>query len=760
MATNPSDLDIRPPQSAMSRRGFLTASLAAGGGILFAATFPSLRDTAKAAGADPGMVTLFARISPSGAVTIFAPNPEMGQGTKTALPMIFAEELDVAWKDVVIEMADYQGGKMGSQSSGGSYSTPSNWMPLRRAGAAGRQMLIYAAAAKWGVPASECSASEGIVSHAPSGRSLTYGLLAEDASKLPLPDLEKVALKDESAFKIIGKSVIDPDKARIVKGKQQFGIDVKVPGMKYAVYQKGAVFDAAVKSANLDEIQAMPGVTHAFVLRGSARAMEVAPGTRGPGIDDGLRGGVAIVADTWWHAQKARRKLRIDWDEGPHASDSTAGFDAKAKELLSQAPQGQVRVDGDPEAAMKDAAKLVRATYSYPFITHATMEPQNCVASYRDGKVEIWAPTQNPGGGRAGVAKLLGIDPSDITIHMIRCGGGFGRRLANDYMIEAAAISKQVNGPIKVLWAREDEMQHDFYRPGGYHNLTAGLGKDGRLEVWNNHFAGFARNEYFAHLAVPDRDSFPAGFIKNYALRTSRIPFNVPVGPLRAPGDNAHAWVFQSFLDEIAHAAGRDPIDFQLALLRNPNPGEGEGKPPGRFGPSFMAARMIAVIERARENSNWVSRRRLPAHTGMGFACYWSHVGYVAQIHQVAVSTDGTVTPQQIWVAVDVGKHIVNPTNAENQIIGSIVDGMSAAFAQQITFAHGRVQQSNFDNYTLLRNRKIPPMHIEFIKTDFSPTGLGEPAYPSTLPALCNAIFAASGRRVRKLPLSTSTLRI
>ena len=304
MATNSSNLNTCPSPSPLSRRGFLTASLAAGGGVLFAATFPTLRNLAIAADSDAGMVTLFARIAPSGVVTILAPNPEVGQGTKTSLPMIFAEELDVAWKDVVIEMADYQGGKMGGQSSGGSYSTPSNWLPLRRAGAAGREMLISAAAAKWGVPASECTTSDGIVSHVPSGRSLTYGLLAADASRLPQPDLETVKLKDESTFKIIGKSVIDPDKARIVKGAQQFGIDVKVPGMRYAVYQKGPVFDAAVKSANLDEIKAMPGVSHVFVMEGSPRAMEVPPGTKGPGIDDGLRGGVAIVADTWWHAQK------------------------------------------------------------------------------------------------------------------------------------------------------------------------------------------------------------------------------------------------------------------------------------------------------------------------------------------------------------------------------------------------------------------------------------------------------------------------
>jgi isoquinoline 1-oxidoreductase beta subunit len=755
---------------AMSRRSFLTAGVAAGGGLLLAASFPAKKGFAAgtaahmagSAGADDAgsMVTLFARISPSGAVTLFAPNPEVGQGTKTALPMIFAEELDVAWRDVVIEMADYMGGKMGSQSSGGSFSTPANWLPLRKAGAAGRQLLISAAANRWKVPAAECSTSDGVVSHVASGRSLTYGLLAADAATLPVPDMDSVTLKDESTFKIIGKSVIDPDKARIVKGRQQFGIDVKVPGMKYAVYQKGPVFDAAVSSANLEEIRLLPGVSHAFVLTGSARVLEVAPGTPGAGIDDGLRGGVAIVADTWWHAQKARQKLRVEWEEGPHSTDSTAGFDARARALFAQPPQGEVRVDGDVDAALRGAAQRVSALYSYPFIAHVPMEPQNCVAAYRDGKVEIWAPTQNPGPGRAGVAKRLGLYPNDITIHMIRCGGGFGRRLANDYMIEAAAISKEIGAPVKVLWAREDEIRHDFYRPGGYHNLTAGLSKEGKLLAWHNHFAGFARNDYFAGLSVPNADSFPGGFVKNYALRTSRIPFNVPVGPLRAPGDNAHAWVFQSFLDEVAHAAGRDPIEFQLELLRNPNPGSGEGKPAGRFGPGFMAARMITVIERAREMSGWQSRHHLPAHTGQGFACYWSHVGYVAQVHQLMVQPDGTVTPQGIWAAVDVGRHIVNPTNAEHQIVGSIVDGMSAAFAQQITFENGRVQQSNYHDYTLLRNRKIPPIHIEFIKTEFSPTGLGEPAYPSALPALCNAIFAASGRRVRKLPLSESMLKI
>jgi isoquinoline 1-oxidoreductase subunit beta len=761
MAIKVSERNAQAAQhSGVSRREFLLASGAVGGGLLFTASIPFVGRAATAAEASEHQVTIYARIAPSGKVTILAPNPEVGQGVKTSLPMIFAEELGVAWTDVVIEMADYQGGKMGSQSSGGSVSTPSSWLPLRKAGAAGREMLIAAAAATWKVPDAQCTAADSIVTHAPSGRTLKYGELAARAATIPVPDLDKVTLKDESTFTIIGKSVIDPDKARIVAGTQQFGIDVKVPGMKYAVFQKGPVFDAEVISANIDDVKAMPGVSHVFVVKGAPRLLEGPPEKPGPGIDDGLRGGVAIVADTWWRAQRARQKLMVQWNEGPHANDSTAGFDAQAKALFQRAPQGTVRVDGDPDGALKHAAKVVRASYAYPFISHVPMEPQNCVASFTEGKVEIWAPTQNPAPGRAGVARTLGISPDNVTIHMIRCGGGFGRRLANDYMIEAAAISKEIGEPVKVLWAREDEIQHDFYRPGGYHNLAAGLDAQGKVIAWNNHFVGFARAEYFARLAAPGADAFPAGFVPNYGLKTSRIAFNIPVGPLRAPGDNAHAFVFQSFLDELAHAAGKDPIEFQLELLNDPLPGEGQGKKGGnQFGPGFFAARMITVIERVRDMSPWASRGALPRGTGLGFACYWSHLGYAAQVHQVSVAANGAIRPERIWVAVDVGKHIVNPTNAEHQVQGAILDGMSAALGQQITFDKGRVVQSNYHNYQLLRNNNIPHMEIAFVKSDYSPTGLGEPTYPSALPALCNALFAASGRRVRKLPVRLPELR-
>jgi isoquinoline 1-oxidoreductase beta subunit len=744
-------------ESTLSRRAFLAASGAIGGGLLLTARIAVLARIADAAEPLEHQITLYARIASSGTVTILAPNPEVGQGTKTALPMIFAEELGVAWKDVVIEMADYQGGKMGGQSSGGSYSTPTSWMPLRKAGAAGRQMLIAAAAATWKVADSECVAANSVVTHGPSGRRLKYAELADKAAALPVPDLDQVKLKDESSFTIIGTSVVDPDKARIVAGEQLFGIDVKVPGMRYAVYQKGPVFDAQVRSVNADEIRSMPGVSHVIVFKGAERMLE-SPGKRG--IDDGLRGGVAIVADTWWRAQSARASLTVDWDEGPHADDSTAGFDAQAEQLSKQAPQSTVRVDGDPDGAIKQAARLVSASYSYPFISHVPMEPQNCVASYQDGKVELWAPTQNPAPGREGVAKAVGVAPENVTIHLIRCGGGFGRRLATDYMIEAAVISKEIGAPVKVVWSREDEVQHDFYRPGGYHNLTAALDTQGRLTAWDNHFIGFARNEYFNGVSVPNPNYFPAGFVENFALRTSRIPFNIPVGPLRAPGDNAYGFVLQSFIDELAHAAGKDPIEFQLSLLQNPQPGEGQGKGGNAIGPGFIATRMIAVIERVRELSDWRDRGKLPKGTGKGFACYWSHLGYVAQVHQLSVDANGVIHPGRIWVAVDVGKHIVNPINALHQVQGSIIDGLSAALEQQITFDKGRVVQSNFHNYPLLRNRKLPAIEVRFVKTEYPPTGLGEPAYPSTLPAFCNAIFAASGRRVRKLPLSTAGLKV
>jgi isoquinoline 1-oxidoreductase beta subunit len=736
----------------ISRRAFLAASGTLAGGLLLTVRVPIYAAPIgeEAASADFG-ITLYARIAPSGAVTLIAPNPEMGQGIKTSLPMIFAEELGIAWKDVVgIQMADYMGGKMGGQVSGGSLSTLFYWAPLRKAGAAGRQMFIRAAAQTWRVPEDQCRAADSAVTHVPSGRVLRYGELASAAAELPVPDLEQVQLKDESTFSIVGRPVADPDKTKVVVGHPIFGIDFKLPGMKYAVYQKSPVFDAEVKSANLDEVRALPGVSHVLVFSGGERQLE-GPNTPGVLIDDALRPGVAIVADTWWHAQQARSKLKVEWNEGAHAEDSTQGFAAQAEQLFAQAPHTVVRTDGAPEHALSTAAKILTANYSYPFLSHSPLEPQNCVASFQDGKLEVWAPTQSPGAGRTQVSKLLGIPPENVTIHMLRCGGAFGRRLANDPMYEAAVVSRAIGAPVKVLWSREDDMQHDFYRPGGFHKLAAGLDGNGRLIAWSNHFVGFARTQWFNRISAPPPEMYPAGLIPNYSLKTSRIPFNVPVGPLRAPADNAPAFVYQSFMDELAHAAGRDPVDFQLELLRNAPP----AKEPTNVN-LFQPARLIPVIEKVRTLSGWAKRHQLPHGTGMGFACYWSHRGYVAQVQQVRVDKDGSVHPQRVWVVVDIGRHVVNPLNAENQVQGSVIDGLSVAFGQQITLDKGRVVQSNFHNYPLLRNVGVPSVEVQFILTDYQPTGLGEPVVPSTPPALCNAIFAASGRRVRTLPLSAA----
>ncbi|MGC4083339.1 MAG: molybdopterin-dependent oxidoreductase [Vicinamibacterales bacterium] len=404
----------------------------------------------------------------------------------------------------------------------------------------------------------------------------------------------------------------------------------------------------------------------------------------------------------------------------------------------------------------------MRAVYSYPFIAHVPLEPQNCVATWVDGKVEIWAPTQNPGSGRNGVAKQLGIAPEAITVHLIRCGGGFGRRLANDYVDRGGCGGEgdqwAGQGPVVT---RGRHPARFLSRRRVFTDLAAGLDEYGKLIAWNNHFAGFARTDTFAGSAVPGADIFPGGFVPNYALKTSRISFDVPIGPLRAPGDNAYGFVFQSFLDELALAAGKDPFDFQIDLLNSALPGEGQGQKGGRpFGPGFHASRMIAVLRKARAMMSWNERGELPKGTGMGMACFWSHLGYAAQVHQVSVDAEGNVTPQKVWVAVDIGRHVINPLNAEHQVQGAILDALSAAIGQQITFDRGRVVQSNFHEYPLLRNTKIPTIETAFLQPDFPTTGLGEPAYPSALPAFCNAIFAASGKRVRKLPILTAGLKV
>ena len=702
----------------LDRRSFVKVGTMLGGGLLVSAYIPFGELLAAEAPGD-FVPNAFIRIAPSGAVTIVAPNSEMGQGIKTGLPMIVAEELDVPWDQVTIEQGDLNPA-YGRQMSVGSQSTPTNWMPMRTAGAAARATLVMAAAETWGVPASECSTENGTVVHKASGKRAKYGELVPKAvAMVQMPGFRVTngGLKDPKDFKLLGTRVPGVDNQKVVTGAPLFGIDVQLPGMVYATYTKCPVFGGKVTGANLDEIRARPGVKDAFILDGIA----------------GLPSGVAIVADSTWNAFKATNALAMVMDKGPAVNLSSVEMAKQADDLAKNAMPGPNIPPG---------AKVVKATYHYPFLAHATLEPQNCTALYKNGVMEMWAPSQIPSSGAGLVTRGLGIDASNVKVHITRLGGGFGRRGSNEFSIEVAAIAKRLEGtPVKLMWMREQDFAHDNYRSNGWHYFTAGLDNTGKVVGLHDAFVKM--------LGGPGDMSgggFPFNAVVGSQVTSSKLPGGVPTGYWRAPGDNGNTWATQSFVGELAHEAGKDPLAFTMDLLN--------GMPAQQ---NYDVNRMKAVLKLATDKANWGQKR--PKGEGQGFAITRTNNAYVALVADVSVTREGVLTIKKLVAAVDPGI-VINLSAAEAQVQGAILDGISAAWYQKITIEGGAAAQRNFDEYPMLRMSKAPrQVEVHFIQSGGNPTGLGEPALPVAAPALCNAIFAATGVRVRTLPIVDQSLK-
>jgi isoquinoline 1-oxidoreductase beta subunit len=732
--------------TALDRRSFLRLSALAGGGLVLGFY---LRSSARAGAAEISKITgmtdgnfspnAYIKIGQDGTVTIYSARPEIGQGIKTSLPMVVAEELGVDWKSVKVVSAPLDP-EFGNQSAGGSTSTPSSYLNLRRAGATARAMMIAAAAQIWGVPVNECYAQDGEVRQRNSGKSLAFRDLVATAAALPVPDPKTVALKDPKDFNLLGSRVGGVDNPKVVMGQPLFGIDQKLPGMVYAVYTRCPVFGGKVVSANLDQVKALPGVKDAFVI-------DEAFGD----VSSGMVPGVAILADSTWSAFSARKQLQVKWDEGAHAGDNWAAWAAQASAMAQGAGSGlkQLRQDGDPDAALAGAAKVVEAAYTYPFVSHLNLEPQNCTVSIEGDRIRVFAPTQNPGEVNHKVSQYLNVPSEKVEVTITRSGGGFGRRLQADPAVEAAAIAKRAGVPVKLTWTREDDLQHDHYRSGGFHFFKGGVDADGRLSVWTHRQVGFDPHY------ISGGTDYPARFIPAYRLETAALSNNVPQGPWRAPRSNVHAWVVCSFLDELAHAAGKDPVAFNLALLGDRKMVSDPGA--GPRGGAYNAERMRGVVKVVAEKSGW--GKALPRGQGMGLGYYFSHQGYIAEVAEVTVTKDGQLKVDRVTAAVDVGSQIVNLSGAENQVQGSIIDGLGTAWYQDLNIEKGRVVQTNLTDYPMIRMPDAPAkIDIHWVKTDYPPTGLGEPALPPLAPAVSNAIFAATGKRIREFPFSKTDL--
>ena len=735
----------RPKTVALTRRAFLQASALAGGGLLLELSLPgaAIAETTgqqmlpSATGATP--LSIWVTLHTDGKVSIASKNPEIGQGIKTMLPMLIAEELDCDWAQVQVFDAAFDPSRFGPQRAGGSMATPTNWLPLRQAGAAARLMLLQAAAARAAVPLAELTTGSGQVHHAATQRQWSYGELATAAAALSAPALATVPLKNAAEFRIIGQPQRGVDTSKVVTGAPLFGIDVRLPGMLHAVFESAPAHGGRLGGANLAAAQAAPGVV--AVLR-----------LQGVGGSDALVDGVAVVARTHWQAEQARRLLELTWDLAAAKGHGDAEYAAAATALMDAGQGKELRRDGDAAAALQGAKRSLKARYSYPFLAHAPLEPQNCTAHFQDGKLELWVPSQNAQAGQNLIAQHLEIPVGQQQVHVTRSGGGFGRRLMVDYMVQAAAIAKALPGqPIQLLWNRQEDFKRDFFRPAGWHELRAGLDGSGKLVAFTDHFVTFGANGKPLRGANLNAQHFPAGLVEHLFYQQDMLPTVIPTGYLRAPDSNSLCFVFQSFLDEVAQAAGKDLPQLMLELCAKDQI-VGTTADPTRASPAFYTARARAVIQQVLQDSQWQERKSKRGH-GFGFAFYFCHLGYFAEVVEVELKKGALHVPR-VWATGDIGSHIINPLHAEQQVRGAIIDGLTQAVGQQVNFTDGVPAQQNFDTFPLLRGNAIPEIHLSWVRSAFPPSGLGEPSLPPVIPALVNAVFAATGKRIRSLPLS------
>jgi CO/xanthine dehydrogenase Mo-binding subunit len=699
--------------SGIDRRDFIKLGAVAGGGLLLGVRVPERNGRMRTALPAPFEPNVFVRVAPDGIVTIRVAKCDMGQGVRTGLPMIVADELDADWSMVRIEQADAHPTKYGRMMTVGSSSVRGGaWTPLRQAGAAAREMLVAAAAARWGVNATELRTERSHVLHDASKRTLSYGELADAAGALPVPAQPK--LKDPSAFRIIGTRVPVIDTPVKVTGRAKYGIDTRTAGMLFATVVHPPVFGGKVASFD---------ATAAKAVRGVKDVVQVSQG-------------VAVVAASTWSALQGAKALSVVWDNGAFAMNSDDIF--KHFGELAEGTGVPARTDGTAESALAGAAKRIEAVYEAPYLAHATMEPMNCTADVRGGRCEIWAPTQSPQSIQSAAARLTGLAPDAVTVHVTFIGCGWGRRSSTDFAVDAIETSMKMGTPVQVLWTREEDMQHDFYRPAAHVRFEGGLDAAGRVTALRARVVAQAiqGRSGVDGPAVEWIASHPYG-IPNQLVQYHRPDIAVPVGYWRSVGPSGNAFILESFIDELAHAAGKDPVALRKELLAN-------------------QPRYKAVVEMAAEKSAWGSP--LPSGRARGIALAENMGSVVAQVAEVSLE-NGRVRVHRVTCVADCGR-VIHPGLVEGQLTGAIVGGLSAALYGEVTIEKGRAKQSNFNDYRMVRINEAPEVSVHLVNTDAEPTGVGEPGVPPIAPAVANALFALTGTRIRRLPIRPETLAV